>query len=301
MSSQTPSGKSDGHEATPPIGLPPSTAPLFDSLDMRLMHHFSTQTAYSLSSSTNAQRVWRDVVPDKAFKNHMLMHGVLSLAANHYVHAHRSSHDPADLHTYRTRGLHHQQVGLQLFRQKLQSQNDDQPHDVVLTFAATVGMLTFADANNDQETFAYDDALGILAVLRGKQALWRSGNGVSPDSDLAPAFFDPPPPEARIDLGDTALALDQLYHDTKDEVRKTSIALLKSVIENKTSSEFRILGTWPAVLSDEFLQLLTVRDAVAVRVLEHYCIVLHSLRGLWWVGDFGSKLQCALRNNAAAN
>lgn len=272
--------------------------PTYDTLDMMLMHHFCTSTANSMSTSPNAQHVWREFVPVYANTNLMLMHGVLTLAANHYVHLHKSDSDSVTLHNYRTRGLYHQQLGLQIFRHHVQNPSEDQSHEILLTFAAVLGMLTFADADTEPQALTFDDALALLAVLRGKQALWRAGSGVSADSNLAPAFFDPPPSDKSPELSSTAFALGELQAVAEDDVRKRSIAALKAVVESQTSSEFRMLGTWPAGLSDEFLRLLKLRDGVALRSFEHYCTIVDSMCHLWWVGDVGKKLRAAIQASA---
>jgi hypothetical protein len=259
------------------------------------MHHFCTSTAASLSSSSKAQEVWRNIVPDYAYRHPMLMHGVLTLSANHYVNMHKSTSDAVTLHDYRTRALYHQQLGLQLFRQQVQTPDEDQSHEILLAFAAVLGILTFADADTEQQTLTFDDSLKLLAVIRGKQALWRAGSGMSGSSILAPVFFDPPPPEHQTDLSSTALALSQLYDAGRDEVCRRAIAILKGVAESQPTSEFRMLGTWPAAVSDEYLHLLKSRDDVALQTFEHYCTILDSMRGLWWIGDFGRKLRVAIR------
>jgi hypothetical protein len=265
---------------------------------MMLMHHFCTSTATSMSTSPNAQEVWRQVVPAIANNNLMLMHGILTLAANHYVHIHKSDSDPVTLRNYHTRGLYHQQLGLQIFRHHVQNPGEDQPHEILLTFAAVLGMLTFADAHTEPQALTFDDALALLAVLRGKQALWRAGTGVAPDSKVAAAFFDPPPPDSRAELSGTVFALNKLLSIAEDDVRRISIAALKSVAESQTSSEFRMLGTWPACLSDEFLRLLKLRDGVALKAFEHYCTIVDSMCHLWWVGDVGKKLRAAIQASA---
>lgn len=228
----------------------------------------------------------------------MLMHGVLTLAANHWVHVNRTTSaasDSVNLHEYRTRALHHQQLGLQIFRHQVQNPGEDEAHDILMTFAAVLGMLTFADAESERQNLTFEDALNLLAVLRGKQALWRAGRGLTETSDFAAAFFDPPLPEFRADFSNTILALNRLHEAAEDDVRRVSIAMLKSVAENQGNSEYRLLGTWPAGLSDEFLHLLKLRDSVALQTFEHYCTILDSLRHLWWVGDFGERLRAAIR------
>lgn len=273
--------------------MPPG-GPTFDSLDLKLMHHFCTSTAASLSSSSKAQEVWRNIVPTYAYTHHMLMHGILTLSANHYVNAHKSLSDAVTLHDYRTRALYHHQLGLQIFRQQVQSPGESQSHELLLVFAAILGMLTFADADTEQQTLTFEDSLQLLAVIRGKQALWRAGSGMPETSVLAPAFFDPPPPEYRPDLSSTALALSRLYESAQNEVCKGAIAILKGVAENQTNSEFRMLGTWPAAVSEEYLHLLKARDDIALQTFEHYCTMMDSLRGLWWIGDFGRKLRATI-------
>lgn len=248
-----------------------------------------------MSFSPKAQQVWQLIVPEKAYDHHMLMHGLLTLAANHYVHVKQGTTDPTALHMYRTRALHHQQLGLQLFRHQLQAPSEEASQGILLTFAAMIGMLTFSDASSQQQKLTYEDALGVLSVLRGKQALWRASSGLPETSDVAAAFFDPPPAEYRADLSSTAFALNELHDTTKDVVRRTSISLLKGVIENPFNSEYRLLGTWPAGLSDEFNQLLRNRDGVAMQILGHYCTVVDSMRNLWWIGDIGSMLREAIR------
>jgi len=253
-----------------------------------------------MSASPKAQEVWRQAVPAYANSgNLMLMHGILTLAAHHYVHTHRSDSDPVTLRSYHTRGLYHQQLGLQIFRHHVQNPSDDQPHEILLTFAAVLGTLTFADADTEPKALTFEDALALLAVLRGTQALWRAGSGVPPESDLAPAFFDPPPPVSRAELSSTASALGDLQAVAEDDVRRISIATLKAVAESQTSSEFRMLGIWPATLSDEFLRLLKLRDGVALKVFEHYCTIVDSMCHLWWVGDLGNKLRSAIQASAA--
>jgi hypothetical protein len=259
------------------------------------MHHFCTSTASSLSSSSKAQEVWRNIVPNYAYTHHMLMHGILTLAANHYVHIHKTSPDAVTLHDYRTRALHHHQLGLQIFRQQVQAPGEDQSHELMLVFAAILGILTFADADPAQEALTFEDTINLLAVIRGKQALWRAGSGMPAQSDLAPAFFDASPPEERTDLSSTAVALSQLHDAAEDDVRKGAISLLKGVAESQTNSEFRMLGIWPAGMSDEFLILLKSRDSIALQTFEHYCTIFDSMRQLWWVGDFGQKLRSAIR------
>jgi hypothetical protein len=259
------------------------------------MHHFCTSTASSLSSSSKAQEVWRNIVPDYAYTHHMLMHGILTLAANHYVHIHKSSSDAVTLHDYRTRALYHHQLGLQIFRLQIQAPGEDQSHELMLVFAAVLGILTFADADPAQKALTFDDAINLLAVIRGKQALWKAGTGMPESSDLAPAFFDASPPEERTDLSSTAVALSRLHVAAEDDVRKAAISLLKYVVESQTNSEFRMLGIWPAVVSDEFLNLLKSRDIIALETFEHYCTIFDSMRQLWWVGDFGQKLRSAIR------
>ena len=275
--------------------MPPG-GPTFDSLDLKLMHHYCTSAAANLSLSPNAQHVWRDVVPNYAYTHHMLMHGILTLSANHYVNVHKSSLDAVTLHDYRTRALYHHQLGLQLFRQQVQTPGEGQSNEIALVFAALLGMLTFADADSEQGTTTFDDGLKLLSVLRGKEALWRSGPGLSESSVFAPAFFDPPPPEHRTDYSSTALALARLYDSTQDEVCKAAITMLKGVAERQPNSEFRTLGTWPASGSEEFIHLLQSRDEVALQIFEHYCTFLESKRSLWWIGDFGQKLRAAIRD-----
>ena len=99
-------------------------------------------------------------------------------------------------------------------------------------------------------------------------------------------------------MSGTVFALNKLLSVAEDDVRRISIAALKSVAESQTSSEFRMLGTWPACLSDEFLRLLKLRDGVALKAFEHYCTIVDSMCHLWWVGDVGKKLRAAIQASA---
>lgn len=274
--------------------MPPG-GPTFDSLDLKLMHHFCTSTAATLSRSSKAQEVWRDVVPDYAYTHHMLMHCILTLSAVHYGHVHKSSCDAVTLHDYRTRALYHHQLGLQLFRQRMETPDEYQTHEQLILCASLLCMLNFADVPAKQQTMTFEDALKFIVVMRGNQALWRAGCGLSDSSVLAPAFFDPPAPEHQTDFSNIALALSQLSDTVQDEVCKNAIAVLKGVAERQPNSEFRMLGTWPAGVSEEFLHLLKLRDDSALQTFEHYCTILESMRGLWWIDDYGQKLRAAIR------
>ncbi|KAF3801372.1 hypothetical protein GCG54_00005528 [Colletotrichum gloeosporioides] len=263
----------------------------FDALDMKLMHHFSTSTARSLSLIPDAQHIWQHSIPNLAYEQPLLMHGILALAGTHLAYSICSIEDMPRSQVY-VRALHHQQLGLQLFRHQLQYLEDTTAeYEPLVMFSAIICILTFAQLQTTQENFKLTNILEIFAALRGKRALWASVGKAPHSQELAKLLYEPRDSETP-GFESELLALAGLQTAAKNPVLKDAIIQLRPSLVRQ-APEFRLVGGWPTTVSDDFITLLQMRDSMALQILQSYCAVLSSLRDLWWVGDCGEKFRRA--------
>ncbi|KAH9227166.1 hypothetical protein K456DRAFT_1089517 [Colletotrichum gloeosporioides 23] len=263
----------------------------FDALDMKLMHHFSTSTARSLSLIPDAQHIWQYSIPNMAYEQPLLMHGILALAGTHLANSTCSVEDMPRSQAY-VRALHHQQLGLQLFRHQLQYlEGATAEHEPLVIFSAIICILTFAQLQTTRDNFKLTNILGIFAALRGKRALWASVGKAPHSQELAKLLYEPRDSETP-GFESELSSLAGLQTAAKNPVLKDAIIQLRPSLVRQ-APEFRLVGGWPTSISDDFIILIQMSDSMALQILQSYCAILSSLRDLWWVGDCGEKFRRA--------
>lgn len=97
----------------------------------------------------------------------------------------------------------------------------------------------------------------------------------------------------------TALALLQRHVDAcsnSDSAAKAAykhtIELLEPCFRNTLpdpESRFAVMS-WLAIVPDAYLSLLHARTPIALVCLAYFAVLLHGLRELWWIGEWGRRL-----------
>jgi len=269
-------------------------------LDLYLMHHYSSATGTSLLSSSTGQRVWANDVPKRASTNPLLMHGLLAVAGMHLAVT-----DPQPKSQHHARALQHQQSGLSIFRSQLAAWSPTMPlvqQEAPLIFSAMLVTLTFAQAHVEPTTPKLDMILELFTMFRGVRTLWAAGAQHAPESIIRLLFLPEEDPEDTKDFTAAIAELDALETLCRDNVRRDAARILKQqMLEELHYREYRLLGLWPTVFSDDYMNLLKERDGVALQILSHYGAILASLRGLWWIGGWHGVLQAAVQSALHAN
>lgn len=260
------------------------------------MHHYSTSTASSLLSSSTGQRVWSQEVPKRASTNPLLMHGLLAVAGMHLAVTDTQSNKPQ----HHARALQHQQSGLSIFRGQLAAWSPTMPlvqQEAPIIFSAMLVTLTFAQAHVEPTTPKLDMILELFTMFRGVRTLWAQGPQHAPASIVRTLFLPEQDTSDATDFSTATSELEALETLCRDNVRREAARILKQqMLEELPYREYRLLGLWPTVVSDDYISLLKERDSVALQILGHYGAVLASVRSLWWIGDWDRVLHEAVRS-----
>ncbi|KAK0869723.1 hypothetical protein LTR87_013586 [Friedmanniomyces endolithicus] len=276
----------------PPISPQPDVQDnngLYDALDLLLMHRFATVTAPQLFPSAQATHVWQNILPVSAHTEPLLMHGILALAGMDLARMDGDAHS-----AYRTRAFHHQQMGLSIFQEMLQKDNSAQIH-AIFPFSLILVILAFASAHTEVAEPSVDTILDIFALFRGPRALAAANYDAISESEyyvlLRPTDTKPPPRLSE----EVVRQAEKLRAMGSDDVARVATRQLADAIEVSAQRfDLRVIGRWPAMLSDHFFARLKQHHPEALVVLSHYSIVLAAFRERSWVGPWDRMLLSAV-------
>ncbi|KAL1969762.1 hypothetical protein VTN77DRAFT_8315 [Rasamsonia byssochlamydoides] len=307
LSSRTPSSVSLSPESDPLYILDPSAYQRDGRLasdlhlhDLELMHHYSTVSYKTISESENFAAPFQTVVPKIAVTHPFLMHGILALSALHLIQLNRGSDRCKD---YVELATSHQSLALALFRKEL---NNINPSNCQAMFAfssiATVLAFAFAQSTGVQSLPPIDEMVQIFNLCRGIHGIletareWIKGSWVS--SLLAFGWSTKPgclPQEVcdkiasifklNADLERTGFSVEE-QAACEHAISELSVSFEKIYSGLDSVTVFR----WPVVLKPLYISLLRDRRPMAIVVLAHYCILLHTLDNRWWLKGWTHQL-----------
>jgi len=217
------------------------------------------------------------------------MHGILALAGMDMARLQGEARG-----TYRTRAFHHQQIGLAMFQAMLSGDSSAQIH-TIFPFSLMLVILAFASAHSEVAESSVDAILDVFALFRGPRTLATTNWAAITESDymvlLRPKDTKPPGGLS----GDVVRKIEQLRAIGADEVSKAATQQLADAIEASTQRfDLRVIGRWPAMMSEEFFARLKEHQPEAMVILSHYSIVLAAFRERWWVGPWDRMLLAAV-------
>ncbi|KAK5113243.1 hypothetical protein LTR62_003579 [Meristemomyces frigidus] len=261
----------------------------YDALDLLLMHRFATVTALELFPSSAAAHVWQNVLPVQAHTEPLLMHGILALSGMDLA-----QFDGEMRSTYRTRALHHQQIGLAMFQEILAHDSAAQIHSV-FPFSLILIILAYASVHSENVDWTLDAMLDLFALYRGPRMLAISNWKAIADSEILALLRPGNAREADGPGAPVREALQQLQSYASDDVAREAVKLLSDAIEISANSfDMRVVGRWPSSLSDEFFTRLKQHQPEALMILSYYSIALAAFRDRWWIGSWDRKLVAAV-------
>ncbi|PYH85356.1 hypothetical protein BO82DRAFT_389479 [Aspergillus uvarum CBS 121591] len=288
-----------------PFPSPANTVsrPLFDSLDLILMNHFTAATSLSLFDGPRNPHLWQRHIPFEAGSNPMLMHGLLAVAALHLAITIKSPLEaqPSD-HTYHVRALHHHSLGLQLFNTQLASRSP--ANDVLFTFAMLLIVWAFAAPIAANDTLTLDEIIDSLSLIRGCKALFLLHQEtilyrpVGQIVGIRPQQADPGPcasdPSILSDIHDLFDNLQTIACD--DTVYQRATFDLQTVVYKAYNRQIglqdtRLVAAWPANVSEEYWARLRRHEPVALRIFIHYTVLLQCYEeDYWWMQGWSSSI-----------
>lgn len=280
--------------------------------DLQLLHHFTTVTAYSLSDISTIQLTWQIAVPQEALGHAFLMHALLAVAAVHLLHS-----SPTDPGPYERAALIHRNTALRLAVPTIYNINSTNCHALfaLASFVAILALVFPQSSESQSSTVPIDEVTDFIVLVRGvtivvhgsqewidrgrlrpllradgmKNAAEWIVNGhvepAAPSEDRTPSIMSlPDEVSAAFDellrWNATWTASDpaslEMYALTIRDLRRTfeTIAFL--------SSERSLVFLWPALIKEAYLKELKIRQPMALVILAHYCVLVHSTSDKWW-------------------
>lgn len=264
--------------------------------DLELLHHFLTMTAGTFAHRPDLQEMWKNQIPKLAMKQKFLMHLLFSVTA-----LHMASLDPEKRSSYVDKALRHHNVALPHFSSQFTTViKENSASMFVGATLIVVSSLNIALAHLAHEPpAAVDEMFGIFILLRGLTLVNGEKWEWVLESEIAPLF-------ANRELGNSIFLSDdiagplesfrsdcQLKSEPIDRITYLdAIEGLEScfkILSDKTQ-DFGMVLKWPIGVSKEYMALLSSHRPMALVVLAYYGVILHEMRDIWWVSEWGVKL-----------
>lgn len=261
--------------------------------DLELLHHFTTETCFTLSDQAKSHLLWQVAVPKEAFRHDFLMRGILAVAALHLAYLR-----PDEQEQFRQLAIQHQHLALSSFRSIMSKMDESNCHAffalssliVVFAFASPRASESLAFTENSQEPPEWLPLIrGVHSILMSVWPWIKAGSlgGLLQDgfeqhtprelSEAADAQFNQ---LSRLcEAASSEPDVLDAYKTAVDELRN---CFVKLYTKTPTECEVSIAFLWPVVIPQKFIAMLNSRSPQALIVLAHYCVLLHHLDGYWW-------------------
>jgi len=273
-------------------GLGEALADGLDVSDFSLLHHYTISTALTLSVVPGLHTFMRVNLPQLAFSNRFLLHGVLAIAA---LHLSRFRKDAVEINYYMTKALHHH--GIALRRATLLMQEFDIKSGPALYLFSTLCFsftLGLGPEDGDFLLFGRDGVAHWLAQLRGMRSLLETKPEILHHEALSPLFEISIRNMAHTNSGVEHLPelRDQILRVGHPEVElKVYLKALDQLSErfdvvvgpSRASQIFpQQVYVWLYQLEDAYVGLLQEGKPIALVILSYFCILLNRLGSVWW-------------------
>jgi len=278
--------------------------------NLELLHFYTTTTSLTLSNRPELQQIWQTVVPQIAFTQDFLLHGILAFSALQLA---RSQPERKTL-LYAEASAHHD-IGVRMF-QIAMSNITTQNCDACLAFSTIIAAYAWASSHQLGDLFFSDastseDRSNVewVGLLRGVHTLLDAAREWMTSSSLKlilhPRPIDPALAEAADPEVSTRLvALSQLwdassgrFNDIEVEALNETLALLHEDcgLVASSSDDYRIdivsiVYAWPVKVPEAFLVMVKELRPEALIVLAHYSLLLNRADQVWFMQGMSRRL-----------
>ncbi|RHZ63638.1 Zn(II)2Cys6 transcription factor [Aspergillus thermomutatus] len=304
--------------SSPVVLSGPAPPPPLESIslaDLQLFHHFVTSTASTVTDGHDPKHLWDIHVPQWGFAFPSILHLILALSALHLAHK-----QPAMRANYLKQADDHFTFGVRSVTTVLSSLNQENCQYIYIS-AMLICLVYFGHGPRAGEFLVFSETgqAEWLVLMRGVRSIVESRRAEIFSGLLAPEALEG---EARldseladelerhkgrirgvqgliraetIDTGVTEMydsALDSLQ-DTFDEVYR-----MRGAGEHGVNLMPMVIG-WIYRLSERFVGLLEVKDALALAILAYWAILFKYMQSSWlmtgWDEHVLSGIHASLR------
>jgi hypothetical protein len=276
--------------------------------ELELLHHFTTETCYTLSDRPESHDLWRVNAPQVAFQHDFLMRGILAISALHLSRLKPLRHDH-----YRQIAIKQQDSALSSFRSIMSNMSnmsnmDETNCDAFFALSSLIVVYGFESPKTSDSLgmFSYNglDSDEWLPLIRGVNSILMSVWPWIKNGRLKGLLHDhqqePPQKQLPDILNDQLSHLEDLCENASDgpeavEVYRTALALLRASFVRMNNRppyecEVSIAFLWPVMVPQEFMTKLNDRRPEALIILAHYCVILHHLDDYWWMRGWATHI-----------
>lgn len=284
-----------------------------DSVDCWILIQYFASTYKSLANDDETEHIWKDIVPDLAYSNNFLLHGLLACTAQYMIHMNFPQRQELIL-----RACSHQDSALPAFREAIDNPTSDNC-DAIMTYSYLLVVYTFATASatsSDSLLFVANSAncadepsivpLWLVFLRNGCVMLCDVWN-ILEDGPLAALtaawesdIYDGNDLPYWTQFSDVAL---EGFSWSKDEIQTygdASLLLARcfATMEQQQNDSWvttwKILGLWPMRVDSKFMILLYKRHPGALILLAYYCIILTKMERYWYFEGGAVKLMLSI-------
>ncbi|KAF2767282.1 hypothetical protein EJ03DRAFT_158320 [Teratosphaeria nubilosa] len=218
------------------------------------------------------------------------MHGILALPA---LDMSRTT-DSEQRTRCRTRALHHQQSGLAIFQGRLTQPEPSARLEAIFAFSCILIIITFATPGVDNENPSINGVLDVIRLYRGPKVMASKSWQLISTSDISPLLGEWKGPTEFSFPHHLRVHFDNLNLKLEDEDDNQAwtvlIECIARSIKPHQETEFKAIGTWPALMSNTFFDRLQALQGQALVILAQFNFVLRRFRFLWWLDGWDSIL-----------
>lgn len=265
-------------------------------LDLELLHHFTTVTCFTVSNIPSKQQIWQVAIPREAMSHQFLLHALLAIAAVNLMYL-----DPTKRHRYESAASNHRNLALSMSIPALNEVTPENCH-ALFALSCVVSLLAFAFPYRKQlllPSTPVDDMLSVFVLIRGVQTVLQSAQEWITQGALGALIGNWNPTVSPLPE-DINSAFEKLFDkndiDTPDpstrEFYRSTIQGLRKAFEIHTvvQGDPGLIFTWLLMVQASYVAQLEEKDPMALVILAHYAVLIHSSDGQWWTESRGAQL-----------
>jgi hypothetical protein len=275
-------------------------------LNLELMHYYTAHTCLTISDFISFNHIWQVIVPNEAQSHPFLMYGILATAALHIGRDRPQGQEGRDI--YIAVALKNYNAAIASFRAALKQVTADNC-SALFAFSAMLVVLSLAFAHPHPSVpnqNVVDELIQIFTLLQGVRVVLQSAMPWVEQGPLGPLLRrgairqqDLPTHSFLIPRDfDEALAYLERRNERVSElvdsremynqaIQKLRVCLEK--IEANPGDRAAALN-WLVFLESSYVSSLKSKQPLALVILAHYGVVLHSLREHWFLHRFGIRV-----------
>ena len=269
---------------------------------LELLHHFTTETCFTLSDRPESHALWQVTVPQLAFKHEFLMHGIMAISALHLSYlGHEKQEQWAKI------AVRQQDAALIAFR-SLMTKMDQDNCDAFFALSSLVVVygFDFPKSADSMGLFNYhgDNSDEWLPLIRGVNSIIMSQWSCIKKGKLNGLLHDHPqqPPQTQMPavLEEQLRNLETLCEtvsggEEAETIYKQAVETLRDCfvrMNNKLpyECEVSLAFLWPVMIPQDFITKLNAREPEALIILAHYCVILHHINDYWWTNGWAMHI-----------